>query len=325
MVLLVEVHANGTAQRVAIRKELANRRLVKDDLQARRWRVIPGEIAPGEQWNAHGAEIARRDGVRHRVVGRTSRVEEVLVPFRTSEEGDALIADAGDAGQTAQPLSHCAIKVDQRIALEGGLVHRELDALKAARVEAHAGAIEAQEAGGDEASADDEKKGESYFRTEQDAGQDGAALFGQRCVLAIFHVFHEAARGGLDGWDQRKEQRGEDGGCGSEREDAPVKRNVKKSVLPAAKENGGEKPADDGRDGEPDCGTSDSEQQALDQQLPDEAATGRAEGHARGKLALAGSAAGHEEASKIEAGEEQDAAAHGKRLREACGIEAGYR
>ena len=221
---------------------------------------------------------------------------------------------------------HLAVKAHKGVAFEAGILHAELDALNAARIEALPGAVEAQQAGGDKARADDEDESEADLGSEQDAREDGAALVGQSRVLAVFHALHEAARSGFHGGDEREEQRGEDGSGGGEGEHAHIERSIEISALLAADEHGNEQLADCGRDGEAGGGAGDSEQQAFNKQLLNEAAAGSTKSHAGGQLALAGRAARHQQAGEVEAGEEQNSAAHGRRLRPAVyGSEAGCR
>ncbi len=92
-----------------------------------------------------------------------------------------------------QALTHLAVELQQRVALERLLIHTERDIFYSAWIETDARSIKTHQARRKKTGADHQHQGQRYFRSHDRTRQQGSVLMCPRRVLAVLDALVQSA------------------------------------------------------------------------------------------------------------------------------------
>ena len=342
--------ADALAEGVVLGEEFLRQRLV-DDGDARRFLVTHlagGEVTAAEERDAHGLEVMIRRGSDQGVgpgfrgigiglaLGRgLAGVDEARHVGRVAVGQLVAEGHGGDAGfgaEAVEGVQEGALGLGRRRVAEGVI---ELGNVLALRLEAQLGAAGGQRAAHKQGGAEEQHEREGNLRHDQQvaAGEEAVeAAVGVGVGALLLEGAHEVGLGGAQGRPHGEEHGGHEAEAEGGEEHGGARRRVdgEREVHRAEKGLQGiqQQVVAPKGDEQAERAAGEREQEALDDQLADDAAARGAEREADGDLARAGGAAGEEHVGEIEAGDEQDAARHAEQRggeRKAVAVTAGRR
>jgi hypothetical protein len=274
--------ADLPAQGVLSRPRLPGEAAVDDDHRLAGGLVQGGEVAPGEEVDPEGLEVAKADlgemgqrlvllrGValaRHLVAGDSRAAPRQEVPGGGGDDTRVLaqtgrqLVEEGAAG---------------RLVRIGGLEEGDARGEQAAGVDPEVHGLGADDAVDHQAGAHQEEAGEGHFADHDDAGEQAEPQAGAAAPFVLEHL-GDVGAGGLERRHQAGDDGGEQGGAECEGEGCRIDGDVEPERRIGLHDGGVEQT--DRLMGEEDAEdrAAQGEEEALGEELPDDAAARRSE------------------------------------------------